>query len=994
MAITIESPVRSRIISRLMSSIASVICAIGLVAGVPWMLWRYVGWPFPARLPTMAQAKLAIELRDFSDRLLIGTLAVVVWICWAMTMVSLFVHVVGRIRNVSLHCPVLIPAALHRLIGKWIGSAALLVAMIGRPASAAAPQTISTLTIETPQSSAGAKPDKPSPTIPTGPPNASTGRTYKVGSRESLWSIAEATLGDGTRWNELLAANKDVITDPDMLPAGMTLTIPDGKEPKQATKLVEVERGDNMWSISRETLEASGDPHVTNAEVVPLWRDVIHLNEHRIKSGNPNLIYPGEELVVPDIAAAVDVEPVALGDVAEPTTPPVPTTIPAEPAATIRATIAPVLASPVPALATTEPVAVDDGALSPKMIGLALSGVAAAAILAAMARNRRRAMRAHTVGASVPVVTSAARTLISELRGIAEPKRIESVEQTLRYLFVKSAEANLLPTVTIIRVGDNGVELLATDANARCPKGFTLLDDATLVVDPALDLDAIGEELLDSLPLCPALVTVGTSATGDVLIDLEQIGALTIEADSDERAFAVMAAIAMEQVGLPWASENTLYGIGLPAWMIEPCGIELVDNVEAMAERYLRYAEEELSTTHVARLEGLELFPPAIVFVAPSHEDAAQRLSDVAIKHGSGLAVVTASPQSATTWRLVVTKNQGELEPVGLNLFTVRLHAVEVDANMTAQLDEIVHPVAAVVGNQLLAESVSARTDGLDDVPVEGKTDGRGAPSSSELLRPVDEVIAEIMEPKPIELFLLGSAPRLEGVERNGKPASRADEIVAFIALHGPACPRELGEALWPGKRNMSQQVTQATSRARTILGVFDVDHPRLSAARRNAPYELHDVGCDWHRFRLLVAESNRRELPEAATLLKAALALVTGTPFGQRRERSFEWAADCGYQMEIALAVADASERLGEITLQGEDPEATLLATSQGMLAIPDHEGLIRLRLRAHSAKGDPHAARLEYRAACERLEGEESLLADLDDSTRALFEALFQSS
>jgi LysM domain len=990
MAITIESPARSRLISRLMSSIASVIAAIGLVAGVPWMLWRYVGWPFPAHLPTVAQAKLAIELRDFSDRLLIGTLAVVVWICWSMTMVSLFVHVVGRIRNVSLHCPVLIPAALHRLIGKWIGSAALLVAMIGRPASAAAPQTLSTLTIETPQSSAGAKPDKPTPTIPTDPPNSSNGRTYKVGPRESLWSIAEATLGEGTRWNELLAANKDLITDPDMLPAGMTLTIPDGKEPRPATKLVEVERGDNMWSISRETLEASGNPRVTNAEIVPLWRDVIQLNEHRIKSGNPNLIFPGEELVVPDIAVVVDNEPVAVADVVVPTTQPVPTTIPAEPTVSIPPTIPPVLVSPVPALATTEPVAVDDGALSPMMIGLALSGVGAAAILAAMARNRRRAMRAHTVGAPTPVVTAAARTLISELRGIAEPKRIESVEQTLRYLFVKSAEANLLPTVTIIRVGDNGVELLATDATTRCPEGFSLLDDATLVADPSVDLDDLDDLLLDALPLCPALVTVGTDATGDVLVDLEQIGALTIEADSDDRALAAMTAIALEQSGLPWASENTLYGVGLPDWMIKLCGIEPIENFEAFAARYRVYAEEELSTTHVARLEGLELFPPAIVFIAPGHDEAAQQLSDAAIKPGSGLAVVTASPQSATNWRLVITKTQGELEPVGLNLSSVPLQAVEVDRAMASQIHEIIHPEVSTALPDVPTEPISTLTNGSDGEASVSVAPLVEASGTGEALRPVDEVIAEIMEAKPVELFLLGPAPRLEGVERNGKPASRAEEIVAFIALHGPACPRELGEALWPGKRNAALQVTQATSRARTILGVYDVDRHRLSAARRNAPYELHDVGCDWHRFQLLVAESNRRELPEAAILFKAALALVTGSPFGQRRERSFEWAADSGYQMEIALAIADAAERLGEITLQGEDPDATLLATAQGMLAIPDHEGLIRLRLRAHTAKGDPHAARLEYRAACERLEKDEGLLADLDEATRTLFDAM----
>jgi hypothetical protein len=91
---------------------------------------------------------------------------------------------------------------------------------------------------------------------------------------------------------------------------------------------------------------------------------------------------------------------------------------------------------------------------------------------------------------------------------------------------------------------------------------------------------------------------------------------------------------------------------------------------------------KELSTTQLARLEGLELFPPAIVFIAPGHDKAAQLLSDVAIQPGSGLDMDTTSPQSATNWRRVITKTQGELEPVGLNLSSVPLHAVEVDSTM------------------------------------------------------------------------------------------------------------------------------------------------------------------------------------------------------------------------------------------------------------------------------------------------------------------------
>lgn len=50
-------------------------------------------------------------------------------------------------------------------------------------------------------------------------------KRYVVQQGESLWSIAQKTLGDGKRYREILAANED-IEDPDQVRAGMSLTIP------------------------------------------------------------------------------------------------------------------------------------------------------------------------------------------------------------------------------------------------------------------------------------------------------------------------------------------------------------------------------------------------------------------------------------------------------------------------------------------------------------------------------------------------------------------------------------------------------------------------------------------------------------------------------------------------------------------------------------------------------------------------------------------------
>jgi nucleoid-associated protein YgaU len=55
-----------------------------------------------------------------------------------------------------------------------------------------------------------------------------------------------------------------------------------------------VEKGDHLWSISSDQLQDA-----TTAEISSLWREVIAVNIDRLRSGNPDLIYPGEWVLVP-----------------------------------------------------------------------------------------------------------------------------------------------------------------------------------------------------------------------------------------------------------------------------------------------------------------------------------------------------------------------------------------------------------------------------------------------------------------------------------------------------------------------------------------------------------------------------------------------------------------------------------------------------------------------------------------------------------------------
>ena len=65
---------------------------------------------------------------------------------------------------------------------------------------------------------------------------------------------------------------------------------------------VVVAKGDHLWKISAIHLESVLQRPVESADVSPYWRDVIDANIGTLRSGDPDLIYPGEVVVLPDRA--------------------------------------------------------------------------------------------------------------------------------------------------------------------------------------------------------------------------------------------------------------------------------------------------------------------------------------------------------------------------------------------------------------------------------------------------------------------------------------------------------------------------------------------------------------------------------------------------------------------------------------------------------------------------------------------------------------------
>lgn len=77
-------------------------------------------------------------------------------------------------------------------------------------------------------------------------------------------------------------------------------TADDATDPPDPTdKEVVVEPGDHLWKLAEERMREVLGRTPEDSEVAPYWRKVIDVNRSRLRSGDPDLIFPGEEIVLP-----------------------------------------------------------------------------------------------------------------------------------------------------------------------------------------------------------------------------------------------------------------------------------------------------------------------------------------------------------------------------------------------------------------------------------------------------------------------------------------------------------------------------------------------------------------------------------------------------------------------------------------------------------------------------------------------------------------------
>lgn len=88
------------------------------------------------------------------------------------------------------------------------------------------------------------------------------------------------------------------LEDPPVAPDELPLVTAPGRAPQR----YEVQKGDNLWAISAHHLEAvTGRSDLGNSAIARYWRRVIETNRESLRSGDPDLIYPGERIELPPL---------------------------------------------------------------------------------------------------------------------------------------------------------------------------------------------------------------------------------------------------------------------------------------------------------------------------------------------------------------------------------------------------------------------------------------------------------------------------------------------------------------------------------------------------------------------------------------------------------------------------------------------------------------------------------------------------------------------
>jgi hypothetical protein len=935
--------IKRRTAGDVLAGMLAIVALAVLTVGVPVALVTVLGLPIPHSRPTLGLLTHQLNILN-----IIQILSIIVWLAWLQLVFCVLAEIRGAVRNVGVPARVPLSGGTQALAHRLVTAALLLIS-----ASAAL----------SPAFARGGPPPRPAHTISATDGGGQT-RSTAAGAEaaaakaaeaaaghehdphvekiyvvkppagrfhESLWEIADNHLGNGLRYREIFAMNEGRLQ-----PDGTRLTIASLIRPGWILRMPRDAYGPGIHVVAHDT---PGGPAGAAEQA-------------------------GARQAMRASQAAAGSQGTGSGIAQGPTAP--------------RGT------GPGGGRyhAAFSPARGTSSALLSFPYELSAASLLAAGVLAALGRRRREQLWQRAFGTRVAVPEGDAALAETALRlGASEPS-VRLLDTGLRALSRQLAAQNKTPpTVFAAHLGAVNLDLWIAPADKNPPQPWQPADDGQvwrLPLSSVADLDP--DQAGAALAPYPGLVSIGTTDTGRMLVDLEVAHGLIAVRGSRRVVQSVLAAMAVELATNRWSDrmQITLVGFGPELRLLAPDRIQIAETLdEAMPALQARAAEVERALASLransvltGRSAGLQpdaWAPHYLIMATPPTPQQRERLLTLAnTRHRTAMGFVVAGDVPGATWTWDVSE-QGRLQASVLGF---DLKAQLLPQQQYAAIVELFH-AAGQEGGMPLAEL------------------------------PVDAAPAEQLDPgarMAAEVRLLGQVAVQAPGAIDPDRAGLATEIVVYLASHpGGVHPNVLTGAIWP--RGVTPQVRQsALARVRDWLGADSAGRPNLVTDADGRMKLGPQVRVDWQVFRSLVAhaaaaaKAGTAKPQDESAYLSRALELVSGQLLDGRDPGRYAWLAADPLEYEATARVADAGHRLADLRLAAGDAQGAMDAARAGLRLAFNDELLWRDLLTAANATGQEHVLR--------SVVGELSARVSLDDvlprmapETEALIDELLPS-
>jgi DNA-binding SARP family transcriptional activator len=633
-----------------------------------------------------------------------------------------------------------------------------------------------------------------------------------------------------------------------------------------------------------------------------------------------------------------------------------------------------------------------------------IGAVLAGGLLVYVGVQRARQRRHRQPGQRIALPDGNAADTEDALRRINHPEDFDEIDRALRTVAARNAMSGAaLPSIRFARLIDGQFELYLAEP-AQLPAPFLPTANETLwVLDP--DGDILDADQAANYPApYPALVTIGHDSDGGlILVDLEHVGSLALDATEPAEAAQIMAALAAELATSLWSDDLRVTTVGALHHLAEVLDGGRIRHVEGTAQLIDELLAEVRSRAEADRTAfravGTPSLPearrtgvaegswaPEILLIAtPLSAEQLERLALLVSEEPRvAVAAVTSSGPPLTEWAVHVDPGDREhaiLEPVGLGIAHQRISGRDYP-HVLDLLRSAAAPAMAAEPSWVVDQNTNGPfVDGIPR-PVEKQSDAgdlevpAGTRNTPALVDTAPEVpLVAVLGPVEIQ-----HAPALAEPNKRGQLTA----LAAYLALYPGRSREAVDEALWPGTRVALATRNTAMTKLRNWLGA-DAHGTDYVPRATSDGYRLHPaIHTDWQIVQELLPSG-----PANATTadLLTVLQLVRDQPFKGVNPRKYLWAERL--QQDMIAAIGDVADELARRALRAGDHRTALRATLTGLTAEPGSEVLWRHRLRAHHAANDRDA--LEQAIAQLTVLADE-LGGDLEDETTQLINQLLK--